>query len=155
MKKKWKKDFLIILPVKNTVFHKFIVQLSSFYGGRIFLVFFSFLVRNSILFLVSHEKFKTEKNATCNCNAYIFKKEPEDEILYLWIDFMEPCTTATRLNFFLSNTPNIKNTAVALWLLLLCYFKLEIPYYSKSLINKSLISTVLEITTFFKMPFLD
>ena len=62
LKKKWKKDLLIILPVKNIVFHKFVVQLSSFYGVE----FFLFLVRNSILFLVSHKKFKTEKNATCN-----------------------------------------------------------------------------------------
>ena len=69
-KKKWKKDLLIILPVKNTVFHKFVVQLSSFYGVEFFSFFFSFLVRNSILFLVSHEKFKPEKNATCISNLY-------------------------------------------------------------------------------------
>ena len=57
MKKKWKKDLLIILPVKNTVFHKFVVQLSSFYGVEFFSFFsrfswgipffFSFLTRNS------------------------------------------------------------------------------------------------------------
>ena len=40
MKKSAKKDLLIILPVKNTVFHKFVVQLSSFYGAE-FLSFFS------------------------------------------------------------------------------------------------------------------
>ena len=55
--KKWKKDLLIILPVKNTVFHKFVVQLSSFYGVEFFSFFsrfswgipffFSFLTRNS------------------------------------------------------------------------------------------------------------
>ena len=56
-KKKWKKDLLIILPVKNTVFHKFVVQLSSFYGVEFLSFFshfswgipffFSFLTRNS------------------------------------------------------------------------------------------------------------
>ena len=57
MKKSAKKDLLIILPVKNTVFHKFAVQLSSFYGVEFFSFFsrfswgipffFSFLTRNS------------------------------------------------------------------------------------------------------------
>ena len=65
MKKSAKKDLLIILPVKNSpswICSAIIIIL----WGRIFLVFFSFLERNFILFLVSHEKFKTEKNATCN-----------------------------------------------------------------------------------------
>ena len=56
----------MIFPVRNIVNPKFPVQFPPILQSRIFLGFFSFLVRNSILFLVSHEKFKTEKNATCS-----------------------------------------------------------------------------------------
>ena len=40
MQVKIEKKVKKILPVKNTVFHKFVVQLSSFYGVE-FLSFFS------------------------------------------------------------------------------------------------------------------
>ena len=36
--KKVKKDLLIIFPVRNTVFHEFAEQFSSYLWGRIFLI---------------------------------------------------------------------------------------------------------------------